>query len=109
VGDQDPSVRLPPPLPARVGPVEFAEFGRMVAVHCPKEFAHIVQRAGGAWEPGSRRWLVERRTHVQNPVCRRACCGITYCWLPGVSCCWLPGPALAAVEDRTQAHSQQYR
>jgi hypothetical protein len=29
-------------------------------VRCPKELAHIVQRAGGVWEPGSRRWLVER-------------------------------------------------
>jgi hypothetical protein len=27
----------------------------MVAVRCPKEFAHIVQRAGGVWEPGLRR------------------------------------------------------
>jgi hypothetical protein len=33
----------------------------MVAVRCSKELAHIVQRAGGVWEPGSRRWLVERR------------------------------------------------
>jgi hypothetical protein len=41
--------------------VEFGEFGRMVAVRCPKELAHILKRAGGVWEPGSRRWLVERR------------------------------------------------
>ena len=51
----------PPPLPARIGPVEFAEFGRMVAVRCPQDFAHILQRAGSVWEPGTRRWLVERR------------------------------------------------
>jgi hypothetical protein len=50
----------PPPLPARIGPVEFGELGHMVAVRCLKELAHIVQRAGGVWEPGSRRWLVER-------------------------------------------------
>ena len=37
----------PLPLPFRIGPVEFGELGRMVAVRCPKEFAHIVQRAGG--------------------------------------------------------------
>ena len=49
------------PLPARIGPVEFAMLGRMVAVRCPRELAHIMQRAGGVWEPGSRRWLVERR------------------------------------------------
>ena len=33
----------------------------MVAVRCPRELAHIVQRAGGVWEPGSRRWLVDER------------------------------------------------
>jgi hypothetical protein len=54
-------VRPPPPLPARIGPVEFAEFGRMVAVRCPQDYVHILQRAGGVWEPGTRRWLVERR------------------------------------------------
>jgi hypothetical protein len=54
-------VRSPSPLPTRIGPVEFAEFGRMVAVRCPQDFAHVLQSAGGVWEPGSRRWLVERR------------------------------------------------
>jgi hypothetical protein len=33
----------------------------MVAVRCPRELAHVMQRAGGVWEPGSRRWLVDRR------------------------------------------------
>ena len=33
----------------------------MVAVRCPRELTHILQRAGAVWEPGSRRWLVERR------------------------------------------------
>ena len=59
---------LVPPLPSRIGPVEFAEFGRMVAVRCPQDFAHILQRAGGKWEPGSRRWLVTR--HRIGPVIR---------------------------------------
>ena len=54
-------MRSPPPQPHRIGPVEFAEFGRMVAVRRPQDFAHILQRAGGLWEPGTRRWLVERR------------------------------------------------
>ena len=54
-------MRTPPPLPARIGPCEIAELGRMVAIRCPRELAHILQRAGGEWEPGSRRWLVERR------------------------------------------------
>jgi hypothetical protein len=61
-------VRSPPPLPARIGPVEFADFGRMAAVRCPQDFAHILQRAGGAWEPGSRRSLVTR--HRIGPVIR---------------------------------------
>jgi hypothetical protein len=72
-------VRSPPPLPAR--PVEFAEFGRIVAVRCPQDFAHILQRAGGVWEPGTRRWLVERRRigpviralqRATDPLFRRA-------------------------------------
>jgi hypothetical protein len=50
-----------PPLPVRIGPAEFSELGGMVAVRCPREFAHILRRAGGVWEPGSRRWLVQRR------------------------------------------------
>ena len=58
----------PPPLPVRIGPVEFGELGHMVAVRCPKEFAHILKRAGGVWEPGSRRWLVDRR-RVGSLIC----------------------------------------
>ena len=61
-------MRSPPTLPARIGPAEFAEFGRMVAVRCPQELAHILQRAGGVWEPGTRRWLVTR--HGSGPVIR---------------------------------------
>jgi hypothetical protein len=49
------------PLPARIGPAEFSQLGGMVAVHCPREFADILRRAGGVWEPGSHRWLVQRR------------------------------------------------
>ena len=37
------------PLPARGGPAEFGDLGRMVAVRCPQELAHIVQRRLGAW------------------------------------------------------------
>jgi hypothetical protein len=48
-------------LPARIGPVEFGTLGGMVAVRCPSGFDHLMQRAGGLWEPGSRRWLIERR------------------------------------------------
>ena len=33
----------------------------MVAVRRPQDFAPLMRQAGGMWEPGSRRWLVERR------------------------------------------------
>jgi hypothetical protein len=48
-------------IPTHVGPCEFGQFGNQIAVRCPKELAHILQRAGAQWEPGSRRWLVQRR------------------------------------------------
>ena len=54
-------VRPPPDLPARIGPVEFSMLGAMVAVRCPADLAPIRRRAGGTWEPGTRRWLIERR------------------------------------------------
>ena len=50
-----------PDLPARIGPVEFGTLGSMVAVRCPVDLAPIMRRAGGMWEPGTRRWLIERR------------------------------------------------
>jgi hypothetical protein len=50
-----------PPLPSHIGPVEFGMLGRMVALRCPEDFVPILLRAGAAWEPGSRRWLIERR------------------------------------------------
>jgi hypothetical protein len=64
----NPPLRQLPPLPSRIGPVEFAEFGSMVAVRCPQDFDHILRRAGGMWEPGTRRWLVTR--HRIGPVIR---------------------------------------
>jgi hypothetical protein len=48
-------------LPTRIGPAEFSTLGAMVAVRCPSDLVPLVQQAGGLWEPGSRRWLVERR------------------------------------------------
>jgi hypothetical protein len=71
----------PAPLPARIGPCEFGELGRLVAVRCPGEFADVMRRAGGQWEPGSRRWLIERRRigpviralqRTTDPLFRRA-------------------------------------
>jgi hypothetical protein len=54
-------MREPPPLPARVGSAEFGQLGTLVAVRAPRELDGIFRRAGGVWEPGSRRWLIERR------------------------------------------------
>jgi hypothetical protein len=54
-------MKQPPPLPGRIGPAEFGELGKLVAVRAPRELNEIFRRAGGAWEPGSRRWLIERR------------------------------------------------
>jgi hypothetical protein len=48
-------------LPPHIGPAEFSTLGGMVAIRCPSDFAPLMQKAGGIWEPGSRRWLVERR------------------------------------------------
>jgi hypothetical protein len=68
-------------LPARIGPVEFGELGKLVTVRCPREFDHLMRGAGGQWEPGSRQWLVERRRigpvirtleKVTDPLFRRA-------------------------------------
>jgi hypothetical protein len=33
----------------------------MIAVRCPHQFDGVMRAAGGLWEPGSRRWLIERR------------------------------------------------
>ena len=51
----------PQDLPPRIGPVEFAMSGAMVAVRCPKELDAMMRKAGGQWEPGTRRWLIVRR------------------------------------------------
>jgi hypothetical protein len=48
-------------IPDRVGPAVFEQFGKQVAVKAPREFDEILKGAGGLWDPGSRRWLVERR------------------------------------------------
>jgi hypothetical protein len=70
-----------PDLPTRIGPAEFGELGRWVTVRCPRELAPLVKAAGGQWEPGGRRWLIERRRlgpliralrRATDPLFRRA-------------------------------------
>jgi hypothetical protein len=50
-----------PALPTYIGSTEFSEFGVWVAVLCPRDIEPLVPKAGGIWEPGSKRWLVKRR------------------------------------------------
>ena len=68
-------------LPSRIGPAEFSPLGAMVAVRCPADLVPLVEKAGRTWEPGSRRWLVERRRmgplirnlhRATDPLFRRA-------------------------------------
>ena len=50
-----------PDLPARIGPVEFEQFGaKWVAVRCPAAFDELMRLKGGVREAGSRRWLIPR-------------------------------------------------
>jgi hypothetical protein len=63
--------RAPAPIqdpPARIGPVEFSTLAAMVAVRCPHEFDDLMRKAGGMFEPGSRRWLIMR--HRVGPLIR---------------------------------------
>jgi hypothetical protein len=85
-GTQLPCTESPlmPPaidIPSHIGPCEFGLLGKQIAIRCPKELAHILQRAGAIWEPGSRRWLVQRRRigpviraleRATDPLFRRA-------------------------------------
>jgi hypothetical protein len=48
-------------LPASIGPVQLDQIGGWVTVRCPQEFVPLMRRAGGMWDPGARRWLIERR------------------------------------------------
>jgi hypothetical protein len=48
-------------LPARIGPAEFSNFCGMIAVRCPSDLEPLMRQAGGEWDPGLRRWLIERR------------------------------------------------
>ena len=50
-----------PDLPARIGSVEFEQFGaKWVAVRCPSDFDGLMRKTGGLREAGSRRWLIHR-------------------------------------------------
>jgi hypothetical protein len=48
-------------VPKQIGPCQFGELGAMIAVRCPHDYDNVMRNAGGLWEPGTRRWLIERR------------------------------------------------
>jgi hypothetical protein len=54
-------MRAPHPVPQRIGPVVFGAQGTWITVRCPRDYDSLMRNAGGQWEPGSRRWLIERR------------------------------------------------
>jgi hypothetical protein len=54
-------VMADPDIPGQIGPCAFGMLGRLVTVRCPADLAPLMRRAGGQWEPGSRRWLIEQR------------------------------------------------
>jgi hypothetical protein len=54
-------MRAPYPVPPRIGPVQFGVLGGWITVRCPRDYDSLMRNAGGQWEPGSRRWLIERR------------------------------------------------
>jgi len=57
----------PPPeplratVPSQVGSVHFETFGKLISVRCPREYAGMMRQHGGEWDPGARRWLIDRR------------------------------------------------
>jgi hypothetical protein len=50
-----------PAMPMHIGPCEFSEVGALIAGRCPEDFDPFMRQAGGLWDPGTRRWLIERR------------------------------------------------
>lgn len=48
-------------VPKQIGPCQFGELGAMIAVRCPHDYDNVMRKAGGMWEPGRKRWLIERR------------------------------------------------
>ena len=61
------------PVPSQVGPVHFETFGKLISVRCPREYAGMTRQHGGEWDPGARRWLIER--HRVGPVLGRMAFG----------------------------------
>jgi hypothetical protein len=65
---QSRRMQKPTDIPQNVGPVRFDQFGRQIAATCPREYDQLMRNAGGQWEAGSRRRLLQR--HRIGPVIR---------------------------------------
>jgi hypothetical protein len=50
-----------PSLPSRISSAEFSTLGAMVVVCCPHDLDPLMRAAGGMWESGARRWLINRQ------------------------------------------------
>jgi hypothetical protein len=50
-----------PSLPRQIGPAALSTLGQLVAIRAPRELDAVFRGAGGTWDPGARRWLLERR------------------------------------------------
>lgn len=48
---------MPPPLPHQVGPCSLTEIARLVLMQAPREFAQLIERAGGQFDRGARNRL----------------------------------------------------
>jgi hypothetical protein len=64
-------------IPDRVGLALFGTLGKLVAVRAPHDLDPIFRKAGGSWEPWSKRWLIER--HRIGPVIRFSARPLTHC------------------------------
>ena len=69
-------------LPHHIGPAALSALGRLVAIRAPRALDPLFQRAGATWDPGARRWLLERRRlgpvvralrQNTDPLFRHAC------------------------------------
>ena len=50
-----------PDIPEQVGLVRFGHFGGWITARCPPEYAPLMLKAGGMWDPGARQWCVDPR------------------------------------------------